>query len=722
MSVFDNFPYVGHTTTISTLAGQHVDVSYAVAEVEDLVISNRLDGSINGDYPQELQPRDRTSLESKLQVNRIAHNLQPEGMAESETSANGAPIVGSDRIVESGNGRTLGLWRAYASDQAEEYRNWLLSNASAYGLQADAVAELGKPVLVRIRLTDVDRAQFAKDSNTQNSVPDKPFFEKVMPGNLPIDKKALKNASQLLNSCSNLEQVISLLQALALAGAPERDGFAYRLGVTIKNATDTLKRTTPENTAALTSYQGLVKRLLGSGPDDVIAKLDHQSRRDFYEILGINTYQTKASDWRMRFSNGELWQLGGLLKQFAAAAEDERPDLARQMTSLMTKYCGRGRTFDMTYLGVLRQLIPAEMSGKRPGEVHNMVMIYSKQFGSKALSAEDADKRMVENSAAGRAELEKLAIIERARAARDAIRTEAQELSAMMQGALDQSEIRNALDWSPALKGMTNYDPAKDKVFGARYSPLSHLLRSMEYASTQATIERISRINPAVAQRITDFYANYQVARDDISGAFKAHIDGVIERSQISDAQADEWLKTIDISKSAIRDFDARWGKGSIQGELKKIYRLTNGNLKSLRKISFKKNARAYASVSTGEVVLASTNDLSVLWHEVGHHFEFSNPDRLEKAKAFLRKRMGPKEGYMLIEGTNDEAAINDSLSESYIGRVYGNKTLSGTDATEVYSMAFQCILDKRYCANSVINNDELLDFLLGEISEVQNA
>ncbi|HDI6079558.1 TPA: hypothetical protein PN946_005122, partial [Escherichia coli] len=120
---------------------------------------------INPAFPEELQPRDRTRLSSKLQVNRIASNLRPAQLTDSGMSSHGAPIVGPDNVVESGNGRSMGIWRAYEQGQADEYRQYLIDHAKEFGLNPDEISQMSMPVLVRERLTDVDRAQFARDSN-----------------------------------------------------------------------------------------------------------------------------------------------------------------------------------------------------------------------------------------------------------------------------------------------------------------------------------------------------------------------------------------------------------------------------------------------------------------------------------------------------------------------------------------------------------------------------
>ncbi len=155
----------GRVSYVNTVKGDKVKTAFDVVETSDLILSNHLDGRINEAYPQELQPRDRTRLSSKLQVNAIAKSLQPEQLADSDLSSDGAPIIGNDNIVESGNGRSMGIVKAYASGNADDYKDYLIENANTYGLSRALIAEMERPVLVRVRLDDVDRAKFARDSN-----------------------------------------------------------------------------------------------------------------------------------------------------------------------------------------------------------------------------------------------------------------------------------------------------------------------------------------------------------------------------------------------------------------------------------------------------------------------------------------------------------------------------------------------------------------------------
>lgn len=156
---------VGRASYVVTSKGAEVKTAFKIVEANALTISNNLDGTINPDFPAELQPRDRTRLSSKLQVSKIASSLRAAQLTDSGMSSHGAPIVGPDNVVESGNGRSMGIWRAYQQDQANDYRQYLIDHAAAFGLKASDVAAMEMPVLVRERVTEVDRAQFARDSN-----------------------------------------------------------------------------------------------------------------------------------------------------------------------------------------------------------------------------------------------------------------------------------------------------------------------------------------------------------------------------------------------------------------------------------------------------------------------------------------------------------------------------------------------------------------------------
>lgn len=150
------------TSTAIGMDGSSYDMAYEVKSLDELIASNDLAYGVNPLYPSELQPRDRTREASRQQIERMAEDLRPELLGESPKLSDGAPIIGMDNVVESGNGRTLAIAKAYESGKAEEYRAFLEQYASERGID---IAGINNPVLVRTRLTDTDRTQFAKLAN-----------------------------------------------------------------------------------------------------------------------------------------------------------------------------------------------------------------------------------------------------------------------------------------------------------------------------------------------------------------------------------------------------------------------------------------------------------------------------------------------------------------------------------------------------------------------------
>lgn len=151
-----------------TAAGREVPVRYKVVEADSLVSSNLEDGRINPAYPADRQPRDRSRDASLTQVQRIASELDPRRLGRSVNAADGAPIVSPDNIVESGNGRTMAIRRAYAmgGEQAQSYREFLA--AEGYD-----VSGMAAPVLVRERdgaMSAEDVAAFTREANERDTL------------------------------------------------------------------------------------------------------------------------------------------------------------------------------------------------------------------------------------------------------------------------------------------------------------------------------------------------------------------------------------------------------------------------------------------------------------------------------------------------------------------------------------------------------------------------
>lgn len=150
------------TVKVTTAKDREVDVSYEIVEADDLLTSD------DSQYPQDLQPRDRSKASSDVQINKIANNLDPARLGESPTADRGAPIIGRiDNIVESGNGRVSAIRKAYELGNMDDYR------AEAERITGQDTSEYSKPVLVRRRQTDMsraDRREFAKEANQSETM------------------------------------------------------------------------------------------------------------------------------------------------------------------------------------------------------------------------------------------------------------------------------------------------------------------------------------------------------------------------------------------------------------------------------------------------------------------------------------------------------------------------------------------------------------------------
>lgn len=171
--------HLGHNSSITpskiksnpdlviTPTGRRVSVEYEVVEIDDLITSHTDDMMVNPNFPADLQPRDRSRVASASQINDIAVNLEPELLGRSVTVADGSPIV-YNQFIESGNGRTLALRRAYSKNMASasKYRAWLKE-------QGFDVENMKAPILVRRRVSDMtpkDRLAFVREANERGTM------------------------------------------------------------------------------------------------------------------------------------------------------------------------------------------------------------------------------------------------------------------------------------------------------------------------------------------------------------------------------------------------------------------------------------------------------------------------------------------------------------------------------------------------------------------------
>jgi len=153
----NNEPRPANRRTLSTATGTKIDADFEVVPLSSL---QQAEG--------DLQNRDRTRATSDDQIREIVAGFDPERLGESAEVDRGAPIVGDDNIIESGNGRVRAISQVYQNDpaKAEAYRKMMRS----LGFDPDGVDQ---PVLIRRRKTQFtpeQRRQFVIDANTESTM------------------------------------------------------------------------------------------------------------------------------------------------------------------------------------------------------------------------------------------------------------------------------------------------------------------------------------------------------------------------------------------------------------------------------------------------------------------------------------------------------------------------------------------------------------------------
>ncbi|WP_219097562.1 hypothetical protein [Pseudomonas sp. UMAB-40] len=204
----------GRDNTVKTAKGTKVVTGFKIIEAKNLVISHETDGTVNPEYPPEIQPRDRARTTSQAWVQKTARNLDPDSLGRTQRADSGAPIVGADRVVESGNGRAMAIREAYRIGQADEYRAFLLENAEYFGVDPAKIQRMKAPVLIRVRKTAINRVEFAVEANQDDKLA-MTATEKARSDAKRLDTAMLsKLADGDLNSAANRDFVAAFLQSL----------------------------------------------------------------------------------------------------------------------------------------------------------------------------------------------------------------------------------------------------------------------------------------------------------------------------------------------------------------------------------------------------------------------------------------------------------------------------------------------------------------------------
>lgn len=197
----------GYTRAGQVTAGDiRAEVTY---EVVDASLLRRASG--------DLQPRDRSRAASDEQVAEIAAKLDPARLLPAPEADRGAPIVGPDNVIESGNGRVMAIQRVYERhpDRADAYR----AEIRAAGFEVPEGVE--RPVLIARRTSEMDpetRRAFVREANNATVARMSPT------------ERAGADAAALS------ERTLSLYRPGARLGGPENRDFAQAALATLPQA------------------------------------------------------------------------------------------------------------------------------------------------------------------------------------------------------------------------------------------------------------------------------------------------------------------------------------------------------------------------------------------------------------------------------------------------------------------------------------------------------
>lgn len=157
----------GQDSDYVVVGGGRIPVQYQIVELNNMITSHDDAGAVNENYPQELQPRDRSRAASDTQIASIVNNFAPERVGQAEIATEGAPIVTPEGFVAVGNGRAMAIRQVYKNaEKAQAYKDYLAGKG--YDLNG-----FEQPVLVRKLAIEMNNEQLkalVDDANTAGTM------------------------------------------------------------------------------------------------------------------------------------------------------------------------------------------------------------------------------------------------------------------------------------------------------------------------------------------------------------------------------------------------------------------------------------------------------------------------------------------------------------------------------------------------------------------------
>lgn len=279
--------------TVTTATGRKVNVEYELIEADELQAAS-------GD----LQPRDRSRDASDVQIAQIAGQLEPARLGFSAEADRGAPIIGDDNIVESGNGRVRAIRRAYEQvpERAAAYKQFLVE--SGY----PEAANMRQPVLVRRRTTPMtpdERRQFVIESNQSATM------------SMSSTEKAMADSAKLNNT------VLQFLVSPDITAAANRD-FVRSFTQNVVPASEQNMMVTPDGTLSIDGKRRIEAALVAKAYNnaDILVQLMESTDQEAKSIG--NAFLAAAPDFarlRQDIADGFVLPEMDISKELVEAAQ-----------------------------------------------------------------------------------------------------------------------------------------------------------------------------------------------------------------------------------------------------------------------------------------------------------------------------------------------------------------------------------------------------------------
>jgi hypothetical protein len=236
---------VGKKRNINLPNGEKHEAQYAVVDLDTILAShNEETFADTPGYPRNsagnnLNDRNyATDRAAQQLVEDYAQNLNPELLISTNSTPEGTPIINRDRIVVSGNNRTMSLKLAAKKypEKYHEYRKFLVNELADFGIGED-VELMKNPVLVRIdydfgELTTTNMAKYNASSMKSKSPVDKAaelattLREQILcETNIPQIIAEFDTLSDFYASASAVRRMISAMQQCSVLN--EQDMPAY---------------------------------------------------------------------------------------------------------------------------------------------------------------------------------------------------------------------------------------------------------------------------------------------------------------------------------------------------------------------------------------------------------------------------------------------------------------------------------------------------------------